>query len=160
MRYFWKPKDKKCLTPRSLSPSTAQVFYARLWSHFRLFVFSACYKQLKVSHLKHPYLIFFPGMLVPAASCAGVLLEASGLDLRGTKVSGNREIAIWLNSDTAKHERRLLSFSFLAYPIFQPSAFHSLFWSHYLSYGSYILGETQNRGGNEQKVQLPLKVFF
>lgn len=61
----------------------AQVFYATLIS-FQTSAFSACYKQLKVLHLKHPCLISFPCTLAPAASCTGVLMKW-GLHPEGLK---------------------------------------------------------------------------
>lgn len=70
-----------------------------------------------------------------------VLKEAWGLHLQETGTSGIREMAVWLNSDTAKHKTSCCPAPSLPLPIPSP-VFHSVLIT-FMSYQSYILGETQ-----------------
>lgn len=113
---LWKPRDKVIKHLEAL-PFHSTGTVCRTLMSVQISAFSACYKQLNVLHLQCLCLILF--LQLP------VLMEAWGLHFQGTDMSEIREMAVWLNSDTAKHKTSCCWAPFL--PVLIPSpAFHSV----------------------------------
>lgn len=106
---------------------------------FQISAFSACYKQLNVLHLKHPCVWSLPLYSIPCSflcwrkhevcTCKRLVRLGSGkwqFDWTQTQ-QNTRQAAVQLLSCLSQF----------------PVLFFTLFWSHYMSYQSYILGETQ-----------------
>lgn len=119
---------------------------------FQISTFSACYKQLNVLHLKHPCLILFPCIPVPAASCADGTMRSAPLR---TGMLDIREMAVWFSSDTATHETGCCQAPFLPVPGPSP-VFHSVLIT--LHDQNHILGQIHK--GASTQVQLQLKCFL